>query len=73
MKQRNYEKAVKVYERAVKAAQGTAELQTALYNRIVAYEYAGDFEKAQKLLARYLKQYTGDKEAKREYRFLKTR
>ena len=56
MKQRNYEKAVKVYERAVKAAQGTAELQTALYNRIVAYEYAGDFEKAQKLLARYLKQ-----------------
>lgn len=73
MKQKNYEGAVRVYERAVKAAQGTSELQTALYNRIVAYEYAGDFEKAQKLLARYLKQYTGDKEAKREYRFLKTR
>ena len=73
MKQKKYDSAVRVYERAVKAAQGTTELQTALYNRIVAYEYAGNFEKARKLLERYLKQYTGDKAAKREMRFLKTR
>ena len=73
MKQKEYAEAVRVYEKAVKAAEGTGELQTALFNRIVAYEYAGEFEKAKKLLARYLKQYTGDKEAKREYRFLKTR
>ena len=73
MKQKNYESAVRVYERAVKAAQGTSEQQTALYNRIVAYEYSGNFEKARKLLERYLKQYSGDAEAKRELRFLKTR
>ena len=73
MKQKKYDSAVRVYERAVKAAQGTTELQTALFNRIVAYEYSGNFEKARKLLERYLKQYTGDKAAKREMRFLKTR
>lgn len=73
MKQRNYDGAARAFERAVRAAQGTNELQTAMFNRIVAYEYAGDFEKARKLLERYLKQYSGDEEAKRELRFLKTR
>ena len=73
MKQGNYAEAVEVYERAVEAAKGTSEQQNTLYNRIVAYEYASDFTKAGELMADYLQQYSGDEEAKRELRFLKTR
>ena len=73
MKQKKYSEAAEVYERAVNAAKGTPELQTTLYNRIIAYEYLGDYEKARNLLTEYLKQYSGDEEAKREMRFLKTR
>ena len=73
MKQNKYSEAVDVYERAVNAAKGTPDLQSTLFNRIVAYEYAGDFGKARDLLTEYLKQYSGDEEARREMRFLKTR
>ena len=73
MKHHKFSEAVEVYERAVNAAKGTPDLQNTLYNRIVAYEYTGDFEKARDLLTEYLKQYSGDEEAKREMRFLKTR
>ena len=73
MKQNKYSEAAEVYERAVTAAKGTSDIQNTLYNRIVAYEYAGDFEKARDLLTEYLKQYSGDEEAKREMKFLKTR
>ena len=73
MKQKKYSEAAETYERAVTAAKGTPELQNTLFNRAVAYEYAGDFEKAAKLFEEYLKQYSGDEEAKRELRFLKTR
>ena len=73
MRQEKYPEAAEVYERAVTAAKGTPELQTALFNRAVAYEYSGNFEKAKELFAEYLNQYSGDEEAKREMRFLKTR
>lgn len=73
IRQNKYSEAVEVYERAVNAAKGTPDLQNTLYNRVVAYEYAGDFGKARELLAEYLKQYSGDEEAAREMRFLKTR
>ena len=73
MKQGKYAEAAEVYERAVNAAKDSGELQVTLYNRIVAYEYAGNFEKAKELLAEYLQQYSGDEDAKRELRFLKTR
>ena len=73
MKQENYSEAIEVYERAVNAAKGTPELQNMLFNRVVAYEKAGDFSKAAELLSDYLNQYSGDEEAKREMRFLKTR
>lgn len=73
MKQEKYSEAIEVYERAVNAAKGTPELQNMLFNRVVAYEKAGDFSKAAELLSDYLNQYSGDEEAKREMRFLKTR
>ena len=73
MKQNKYSEAAEVYERAVTADKGTSAMQNTLYNRIVAYEDAGEFEKARDLLTEYLKQYSGDEEAKREMKFLKTR
>lgn len=73
MKQGKYAEAAEVYERAVNAAKESGDLQVTLYNRIVAYEYAGNFEKARELLTNYLQQYSGDEDAKRELRFLKTR
>ena len=73
MKQEKYADAAKAFERAVIAAKGTPELQTTLYNRAAAYEYAGDFEKAKELFIDYLNQYSGDEEARRELVFLKTR
>ncbi len=73
MKQGKFSEATEVCERAVAAAEGSGEIQNTLFNRIVAYEYAGDFEKAKELIAEYLQQYSGDEEAKRELQFLKTR
>ena len=48
------------------AAKESGDLQVALYNRIVAYEYAGKgfIEKARELLPTYLQQYSGDEDAK---------
>ena len=73
MKQKKYAEAAETFERAVVAAKGTPELQTSLFNRATAYEYAGDFEKAKELFIDYLNQYSGDEEARREMVFLKTR
>lgn len=42
-------------------------------NEIAAYEKTGDFEKAYHLMTAYINLYPEDKEAKKEYEFLKTR
>ena len=73
MKQKKYADAAETFERAVTAAKGTPELQTSMFNRAAAYEYAGDFEKAKELFIDYLNQYSGDEDARREMVFLKTR
>ena len=73
MRQKEYADAAATYERAVAAAAGTTELQDALFNRAVAYEYTGDFAKARELFTEYLKQYSGDAQASRELKFLNTR
>lgn len=43
------------------------------FNQIVAYEYLGDFDQASVLMKNYLEIYPDDKEALREYEFLKSR
>ena len=73
MKQRRYKDATKVYERAIKAAEGTPAMQDLLFNRAVAYEYWGKFDTARDLFAEYVRQYSGDKLAVRELQFLNTR
>lgn len=47
--------------------------QQLLYNRIVAYEYLGDFDKAKELAAQYVVDYPSDETMAREYKFLETR
>ena len=67
------------YEEALEAVVNGLEIDTneahqqLLYNRIVAYEYLGEFEKARDLCAQYLVDYPSDENMAREYDFLKTR
>ena len=67
------------YEEALEAVVNGLEIDTneahqqLLYNRIVAYEHLGEFEKARDLCAQYLVDYPSDENMAREYDFLKTR
>ncbi len=70
MQREEYENAVATYERAVSASEGTDLRQEMLFNRIVAYEYAGNFDKAKEYLLTYLEDYPGDEDAQREMQFL---
>lgn len=47
--------------------------QQLLYNRIVVYEYLGDYSKALELATQYLVDYPSDESMAREINFLKTR
>ena len=68
----DYENALEAFEKAA-ALDPDGESQTLRLNRIYAYEYSGDFEKAYTLMKDYMKDYPRDKAAQREYEFLKTR
>ena len=67
------------YDEALEAVVNGLEIDTneahqqLLYNRIVAYEHLGEFEKARDLCAQYLVDYPSDENMAREYDFLKTR
>lgn len=47
--------------------------QTLMYNKIIAYEYCGDFTQAKNLMSTYMKRYPDDTAAQRESVFLSTR
>lgn len=68
----DYEGAKEAFAKGLKV-EGNAITQNLSYNQIVAYEYLGEFEQAKKLMAKYIKNYPDDKEAQREYTFLKSR
>ena len=40
---------------------------------IIPYEYSGDFATAKSKMEEYMKDYTDDEDAAREYQFLETR
>ena len=69
---KDYEGAAAAFEAGI-AGEGTSCRQPLFYNRIVAYEFAGDFSKAKSLMQDYLNMYPEDKSALRENVFLKTR
>ena len=64
--------ALEYFEQAL-SLEDTSMTQVLKYNQIVAYEYLGEFDQANVLMRSYLQIYPDDKEALREYEFLKTR
>lgn len=64
--------ALEYFERAL-AQEDPSMLQVLRFNRIVAYEYLGEFDQANILMKEYLSVYPDDSDALREYEFLKTR
>lgn len=72
MGEEEYEEALTYINTALESATPDMQ-QVLLYNRIILYEYQGDFEMAKTLMADYLSIYPTDTDAVREYEFLKTR
>lgn len=50
-----------------------ASLKELMFNEIVAYEYAYEFDRANERLKEYIAKYPDDETAQREYKFLSTR
>lgn len=68
-----YEAALNAFDSGLAIEEGNDVVQQLRFNRIVAYEYLGDFEKAASLMNQYLESYPDDGQAAREYEFLRTR
>lgn len=72
MKRGNVESALSAFQSGLSL--GDKEMQQALaFNEIVAYEYLGNFQKAEEQMQAYLKLYPSDEQALREEIFLSTR
>lgn len=72
MHQDRYEEAVEAFESGI--GMGASDyLQELRFNRIVAYEYTGNFAQAKTMMEEYLQIYPDDGRAKKENEFLKTR
>lgn len=69
MEEGKYEEAVSEFTQGLSLEQVTNE-QELRSNLIAAYEYSGDFEKAEELMKEYVEDYPGDEAAAREYLFL---
>ena len=72
MQMEDYEAALAAFQEGMKV-ENCPCMQSLKFNEIVAYEYMGDFETAKRLMESYLLTYPDDRDAKREYDFLKTR
>ena len=72
MKLGDYEGALVCVQAGMQIGDATM-MQSLAYNEIVAYEYLGQFQKAQALIYGYLENYPTDEEALRESIFLATR
>jgi len=69
MEQGNYTEALELFQEGLSQQKVTNE-QELRSNEIAAYEYAGEYEKADEAMERYLADYPDDKDAVREYYFL---
>jgi len=72
LKRGNYEIALNAFQAGLALEDKTMQ-QYLSFNEIVAYEFLGDFRKAEELMQAYLKLYPGDEDALREEIFLSTR
>lgn len=72
LKRQNYNTALDAFQDGL-ALQNKEMLQVLSFNEIVAYEYLGEFGKADSLIQAYMKNYPDDEQAARENAFLSTR
>lgn len=72
MKRGNYAVALEAFQSGL-GLQDKSMQQVLSFNEIVAYEYLGNFQKADELIENYLRMYPGDPDALREEIFLSTR
>lgn len=72
MRTGDYEAALTAFQAGIQV-ENNDFLQTLKYNEIAAYEYLQQYKKATVLMEAYLENYPDDKEATREYEFLRTR
>jgi len=72
MKMSDYEGALDAFHAGMAITPNNI-LQTLRFNEIVAYEFLGDFKRAQVLMDGYLQEYPSDKAAERENYFLRSR
>ena len=68
----DYEDALDYVTRAL-AMENVDNKQALMHNKIVCEEHLGDYRSAYRTMKEYLELYPGDKDAKREYKFIKTR
>ena len=68
-----YEAALNAFNSGLAIETGNDYIQQLRFNQIVAYEYLGEFERAASLMNGYLVSYPDDRQAVREYEFLRTR
>ncbi|MBR0164645.1 MAG: tetratricopeptide repeat protein [Lachnospiraceae bacterium] len=72
MRQGEYTAAIADFEAGIALADASVQ-QTLLRNEISAYEYAGNFQSAKRLMSEYIRMYPDDADAQREWEFLSTR
>ena len=72
LRSKDAQSALEYFELAL-SMEDSSMIQTLKFNQIVAYEYLGEFDQANVLMRNYLQIYPDDKDALREYEFLKSR
>ena len=72
IKRFKYTEALEYISKGLESAKGETK-KALLYNQAICYEYLGDFSKALDLFESYVKDYSDDTKALREYTFLKSR
>ena len=72
LEKNNYEAAISYFEQGL-AMETVTDRQELMANSILAYEYAGEFDKAYETAQEYVKDYPGDADVQRECTFLSTR
>ncbi len=72
MKEEDYGKALELLNQGISFSDSTV-MKVLKRNQIIAYEHMGNYDEANKLATKYLKDYPKDKEAVREAEFIQTR
>jgi tetratricopeptide (TPR) repeat protein len=72
LEEQNYDQALENINAGLELS-GEEGKQELMYNRIVVWEYLGDFDTAYQMAGEYVEKYPADERGKREYTFLSSR